>query len=355
MRWVMGCLAFAVVSWATMGHAQPRAEEQSPASSTATPCDDMYAHVLGAMREGKYLDDKLISTSTPKCLEWLDTQQQFPVAIQQPLEALARRSRSAPSHEEDVAAAALCSLMPVFGFELIERLLRSESLSSPTYGTCRGALALKPVLMARNDDEAGQALARLYHVDSLDWVRLVKWQPRIRRVSGPLLLTMKERRSGYFDELRGHLCLPTPAPTLVSACASTENTAESDWQVKHSLDTRTEQRLQVLTKFGIATGVIGGLSGLAYLDRNGPGGQAIAIGSGAALGATLGIGAALAAGENAFHRGVLAIPLALVGAVGGGVITGLTSDKRGDARFASAAVPLAGIWLISLGLTIDAL
>ena len=79
--------------------------------------------------------------------------------------------------------------------------------------------------------------------------------------------------------------------------------------------------MQVLTKFGIATLVIGGLTGLAYLERDGPAGQAIAIGSGVAFGATLGVGTALFAGENPYEKSYLALPLALLGAVGGGVIT----------------------------------
>ena len=112
--------------------------------------------------------------------------------------------------------------------------------------------------------------------------------------------------------------------------------------------------MQVLTKFGIATLVIGGLTGLAYLERDGPAGQAIAIGSGVAFGATLGVGTALFAGENPYEKSYLALPLALLGAVGGGVITGFTSSNRGDARFASAAVPSGGVWLVSLSLAIDA-
>ena len=209
--------------------------------------------------------------------------------------------------------------------------------------------------LAHSDEEAGQALARLAQRRRLNWLLLVKTQPRVRRVSGPLLLVAKEQKFHPFDKLRGELCLPTPAPTLVAACSATENTAQSDSHSRQASQSRKSHQMQVLTKFGIATLVIGGLTGLAYLERDGPAGQAIAIGSGVAFGATLGVGTALFAGENPYEKAYLALPLALLGAVGGGVITGFTSSNRGDARFGSAAVPSGGVWLVSLSLAIDAL
>jgi len=118
------------------------------------------------------------------------------------------------------------------------------------------------------------------------------------------------------------------------------------------------QRGPALLRFGIATGLIGGLGTLAYLDRNGGGGRAIAIGSASVVSGALGTMLVLAASKGGDTRGMggalLSVPVGLLSAVGGGLLAAHLSQDPGGPRFATAVVPLGVAWLTGLAFTIDA-
>jgi hypothetical protein len=150
--------------------------------------------------------------------------------------------------------------------------------------------------------------------------------------------------------MRASLCAPTARAALKQYCLQSEPLEEQGW--KRSAEVRTK-----LIVLGAATVLVGGLGTLAYVDREGDGGRAIAIGSGIVGGGALGLGltagSARGGGPAAAAMAMLfAVPLAVVGATAGGIIAFKTSERPGAARFATAAVPLSALWLGGVSLTV---
>ena len=183
-------------------------------------------------------------------------------------------------------------------------------------------------------------------------LQLLEWRRDFRRDAGPLLRAAQQRHAEGVDALRAQLCSASASGELARACDAVEDEDENAWFADHS------HRPRLLLNFGIATAVIGGLTTLAYVDRNGTGGHAVAIGSGILGGAALGgVGTIMLSKPGGDTRALtllLAIPVAVGGAAAGGALAAYTSRKPGEGRFVTAAFPLSAAWLTSVGLTIDA-
>ena len=130
---------------------------------------------------------------------------------------------------------------------------------------------------------------------------------------------------------------------------------ERAWQEEEAQKRIADEHHDILRNFGIATAIIGGTAGLAYLDRDGDGGRAIAIGSGVVAGVALLGGLAFAmpaVNDKGANRALTGLVLGILGGVVGGVVAAKFSSQPGTARFTTAAVSLSGLWLLSVGLAI---
>ena len=224
---------------------------------------------------------------------------------------------------------------------------------------CQKAEAILPVVAEVGTPRLGRALVR--HGLSKEAGRLrVRWEVQrflerrrdLAQQAGPFL--REAQKAEGFDTLHMALCTSHAAGELARACTELADYRERDSRPSPP----NKDRPRLARNLGIVTGVIGGLAGLAYLDRDGDGGRALAVGSGIAGGATLGFLGTLAfSGPSSDLEGLgvllLATAVGVGGAIAGGALATHTSRDPGDARFASAAVPLGGVWLMAVGLTID--
>lgn len=331
------------------------------------PCRDVFAYAQTAIAEGNpyaFHEERVRQLMSPlqveDCRAELDRDKRFPDAIQVPLDALLARTEGTAADEEIVAANVLCTLIPNYGVPLIERILSAGHLDAPTAALCDEASELHPVLAAVGTPRASRELLRygLREVNGRPEVRaslprLLERRRDLAHDAGPLLTKAHEKRARGFDQLKAALC-PGVTGKLEKVCDAFESDEESDWLLANPA------RPRILLNLGIATGVIGGLTTLAYFTRNNDGGRAIAIGSGIIGGGTLGaVGTFALSGPGGSElQGLgtilLAIPITIGSAVAGGAIASHTSRKPGGGRFATAAVPLGGVWLTGVGLTINA-
>lgn len=339
--------------------------------SVQASCDhaQKYARGLATTQDGAEFDhnraEMLGSTSDgAACRDYADERRRFPDDIQVPLDALLRRSQGTASPEEQVAARVLCTLVPNFGGPLITRIDRAGRLDEPSATICRQAERLHPVLVAAETKAAADALLEYGLHEQAGQVRvrhgavvLLEWRRDLARDAGPLLREAERERAIGFEQLRTTLCWSNPTGDLAKACNAVAPEQEKEKKRKNSRE--NPKRPRILLNLGIATGVIGGLTTLAYFGRENDAGRAVAIGS-----AIIGGAGAGALGTLALSKGggdtsglgtlLLAVPITIGGAVAGGVISTYTSREPGYGRFATAAVPLSAAALSSVGLAIDA-
>jgi hypothetical protein len=302
----------------------------------------------------------MASSEGANCREFLEEQGRFPEMLQAPLDALEQRTTGSASAEEEIAARFLCLLMPSWSEARVARITAAGALSSSGRSLCERASEQLPVIVAvRTRHDASSALTRAalrpgpQGSGLRPWVfGLVTTRKEVARFAGPLLLAAKVREAQGYDELHRRLCMPSHPGELAEACASADGRQERGWS-------RHDDRSKLLLRFGVATGVLGGLGTLAYFTRNDDAGRALAIGSGIAAGGALGFGVMVKIGQSkpdmeGLGAALLAVPVSIAGAAAGGIAAGVASKEPGAARFAASAVPLSALWLTSAALTIDA-
>jgi hypothetical protein len=308
------------------------------------------------------IDELLSPDAIESCRHHLESTRRFPESIQLPLEALLQRRQGVATRDEQVAARVLCTLLPNYSLALVQRISAASHLDDISAKLCQEANVVLPVLSEAGTPRIAQALVRHGLTKNPGRVR-VRWEvqrllerrPELAHQAGPFLRQAHAEKAEGFDTLHMALCSSQATGELALACTEVGSDREKDFRPSPP----NKDRPRLLRNLGIATGVIGGLTSLAYVDRDGGGGRAIAIGSGVIGGATLGFLGTVALAEPApdmegLGTLLLAAAVGAGGAIAGGAITTLTSRERGDARFASAAVPLGGVWLTTVGLTIDA-
>jgi hypothetical protein len=331
-----------------------------------TPCSDVFDYIEAALAaKGGWVDSAklqglLDAPRSSGCVEFLERQRRLPEFLRAPLEQLAAAGKGPASDQQEAAATALCVLSPTFSASLVARLNRPGVLRPGLNDLCRESSERIPVLAAARAQRnvaatlAGAALMRTDD-DGGAWVRhwvvpLLAARPDIARESARLLLLAHEKRAGGFDSLRKTVCSKAPGGELARACERTAGANERDFRRKGELSA-------ALARLGVATAVAGGLGTLAYVGRNGDLGRGIAIGSGIAGGGALVGLITLKASSGGDSRGMggllLAVPLAALGAVGGGIAAAKLSEKPGTQRFATAAVPLSAALLTGVVLTLE--
>jgi hypothetical protein len=328
-----------------------------------TPCDDVFAFAEAVMarKEPSEFDteqfDGLFSVAERRaCRDYLARERRFPPPLQAPFDALLRRDRGGASQDETVAASLFCHLVPNWGGTALIAKVRARVDFAAT-DVCRRGAELLPVLDAAGTPRASRALVEAALRSGAEGVEVQSWVvPLLRQhdelanAAGPLLLEAKARQASGFDALRASLCEPVPRGPLAQSCAQSKPLEEQGW--KRSGEVRTK-----LICLGIATAVVGGLGTLAYVDRDGDGGRAIAIGSGIVGGGALGFGLTKAAAAGggipaAALFMLVAVPATVLGSVAGGLVATKASEQPGAARFATAAVPLSALWLTGVSLTV---
>jgi hypothetical protein len=329
----------------------------------ATPCDDVfaYAEIVMARKTSdafrlEQLDALLPRAVRDACRRHLEHHGRFPPSLQEPIDALMRPRTHWATHDEDVASRVLCALMPRWSRSMVVTLVRRGQLGYTARAFCRESLEQLPVLDAA--EKPGGAAQPLAKAGVQVWggrpmlapwvVRLLRSRDDIARSAGPLLREAQRRRAAGFDALRALVCTPRPRAGLAGACSESSPSEEQSWHDMHKL------RRSAIA-LGIATALAGGLGTLAYVDREGDGARAIAIGSGIVAGGALGAVIPLALAEGGDSEGLgamlLAIPLSVLGGVAGGVLSAKAAEKPGDTRFVSAVVPLSALYLTTVWLT----
>jgi hypothetical protein len=307
------------------------------------------------------LDELLSPDAIESCRHHLESTQRLPESIQLPLEALLQRRQGVAPREEQVAARVLCTLLPKHGLALVQRISAGGHLDDISAKLCQKAEVVVPVLTEAGTPRVARALVRHGLAKASGGVhvrwevqRLLEERPELAQQAGPFLREAHAQKAEGFDTLHMALCTSHATGELALACTEIGSDRERDFRPSPP----NKERPRLLRNLGIATGVIGGLTALAYLDRDGGGGRALAIGSGVVGGATLGFVGTIALSEPApdmegLGTLLLAAAVGAGGAIAGGALTTLTSREPGAGRFASAAVPLGGVWLTAVGLTID--
>ena len=329
------------------------------------PCAEVVTYATSAIAERsevtapKRLDELLAPSAIASCRHNVERTRRFPEIIQVPLETLLQRRQGVATREEQVAARVLCTVLPKDGAQLIPRI-NVGHLDEISAKLCQEANSIVPLLAEVGTPRLGRALVRHGLSKragrlSVSWdvQRFLEGRSELAQEAGPLL--REAQKAEGFDTLRMALCTSHATGELARACTELASYRERDARPRPP----NPERPRLARNLAIATGVIGGLAALAYADRDGDGGRAIAIGSGIAGGATLGfMGTLVFSQSTSSELGglgplLLATAVGLGGAIAGGALATHTSRDPGDARFASAAVPLGGIWLVAVGLTVD--
>lgn len=329
------------------------------------PCAEVVTYATSAIDERtevsapKRVDELLAPSAIESCRDHVERTRRFPESIQAPLEALLQRREGVATREEQVAARILCTVLPKDAVALVPRINAGRHLDEVSAKLCQEANAIVPVLAEVGTPGLGRALVR-HGLSKRAGQLSVRWEVQrflerhrdVAREAGPLL--REAQKAEGFDTLRMALCTSHATGELARACSEIASDRERDSRPSPP----NKDRPRLVRNLAIATGVLGGLTALAYGDRDGGGGRAIAIGSGIAGGATLGFLGTFAFSEPTTDLAglgtlLLATAVGAGGAIAGGALATHTSRDPGDGRFASAAVPLGGVWLTFVGLTID--
>lgn len=332
------------------------------------PCADVVTYATTASEAyarsspGKQVDELVSPSSVASCRVAVERARQFPEAIQGPLDTLLARAEGSATGPEQISAQILCTMLPMYSEPLIERINAANHLDHYSAALCREAADVLPVLAEAGAPGLSRVLVRqgvakeggkVHVVWRLQ--RLLEVRRDVAREAGPLLREARTQKAEGFDQLAMALCTPTATGGLARACEE----VGTDREVEFRSRPPNPEHPRLLRNFGIATGIVGGLTALAYVTRMNNGGRALAIGSGVVGGATVGaVGTAALSDAGGDREGLgtvlLAAAVGLGGAVVGGAIAAHTSTDPGDARFASAAVPLGTVWLTAVGLTVHA-